>query len=160
MNREVGLINALFLVRAYTQSYLLDWLVIQGASESNRSQETESKTDKKLCKRIICGYYSGFGFARILTTHFILNNINLEMYKKLRELNKIRNEIAHELPFIDIQNQRNKEKIKGAIDSWIDCCKEISKSYKNALDKRAEAISSIRPIKKEGRFNEIQWNET
>jgi uncharacterized protein YutE (UPF0331/DUF86 family) len=81
------------------------------------------------------------GFKNLLNIHLVLGNIDHALYAKLEKVNDFRNDIAHYLTTIDINNKKEKEKIAGAVRTAIDICDEISKKYVERLGERAKELT-------------------
>lgn len=124
--KEGNEINALFLIHGYLESYLSDWLFLLGEIPKINFPKERVKDIQKI------------GFKNLLNIHLVLNNIDFALYNKLKEINDLRNEIAHELTTIDFRNNKTREKIRKKVMAAIVFCGEISKNYKRTLDEKAK----------------------
>lgn len=76
----------------------------------------------------------------MLHVHLILGNISELLYSKVKALNDSRNEFAHKIIKIDINDKVTKTKIKKIVLNGIEVCGEVFKLYKKTLDERAKLI--------------------
>lgn len=122
-------LNALFLVHGYVEAYLSNWIFISGKTVQKREF---SQTVSDSIERI--------SFSNLLHVNLMLQNIDEVLYTKIKQFNKQRNDFAHELITIDVNEQKIKEKMKKIVKNGIDILEEVSKLYTKNLDERAKIV--------------------
>jgi hypothetical protein len=124
-NREL---NAFMLIHGYIEAYLREWLFVYG------------KSSKESLKENILDDFDRMSFRNLVIIHSILGNINVKLFDKIQQLNKLRNDLAHELIQIDMNDNKNKKKIGNSARNGISICDEIFNLYKKRLDEKAKSL--------------------
>ena len=122
-------LNALFLVHGYVEAYLSNWIFISGKTVQKR-EFSQSVSDS--IERI--------SFSNLLHVNLMLQNIDEVLYTKIKQFNKQRNDFAHELITIDVNEPKIKEKMEKIVKNGIDILEDVSKSYSKTLEERAKII--------------------
>lgn len=118
-------LNALLLIHGYIEAYLREWLFIVG------------KSSKDKLKKTIIEETGRINFKNVLLIHAILGNVDVILYEKTSEINRVRNDLAHDIITIDMNDEKTKKKIRKFVTVGIQVCDEIFKLYKQSLDKKA-----------------------
>ncbi len=121
-------VNALFLIHGFIDSYLREWLFIIGKSTKDAIKKTVVEETERI------------SFHHILIIHTILGNIDHALHGKLEQLNRTRNNLAHGLVSIDLQNEKTKRSIGNSSRSGIKICDNIFDLYKKDLDRKSKII--------------------
>lgn len=120
------IINALLLAHGFIEAYLLEILLYSG-------QINIKSLNKKVIENI-----ERISFNNLLHINLVIDNIPFELYQKIINFNKKRNEIVHEMISIDIHDQKIKKKIEKQVKNAIDICNHLSKIYKNKIEERTK----------------------
>ena len=113
-------INALFLIHGYVEACLFEILYLKGAYGKKEIPKREN--------------IERMSFFTLNNIHLLLGNIKNKLYSKLEELNKKRNDFAHEIIKIDINNSNTKNKIKNIVVLGINVFEEVFDIYHKILD--------------------------
>jgi len=120
------IINALLLAHGFIEAYLLEILLYSG-------QINIKTLNKKVIENI-----ERISFNNLLHINLVIDNISFELYQKIINFNKKRNEIVHEMISIDINDQKIKKKIEKQVKNAIDICNHLSTIYKNKIEERTK----------------------
>lgn len=126
-------LNAFMLIHGYIEAYLREWLFVSGTISKDR-----------LTKEIIHDF-DRMSFKNLILIHAILGSFDLKLFNKITKINELRNDLAHELIQIDMNDQKNKKKIGDSARFGIKICDEIFNSYKKKLEAKAEEIKKMNP---------------
>jgi hypothetical protein len=122
-------INALFLIHGYIEAFLTDWLFIMGGKDKTEF----TKQTFEFMERV--------PFATVLHIHHILGSFDYKLYKQINDFNETRNNLAHDLIKMDINDNKTKDKLKRSASYGIKICDEIFKLYKKELDKKQKKVT-------------------
>lgn len=128
-------INAFLLAHGFIEAYLLEILLYSGRINA-----------KKISKKIIDDIERA-SFKNLLNINLILGNVSFELYNKIADFNKQRNDIVHGLIGIDTNNPKIEKKLKRQIKNAVEICKQLSCIYK-------------RKIKEKTKYLQVSTNET
>lgn len=134
----------MFLIHGYIEAYLIDWLLIGSTPISKKL--TLPLDVIKTIERI--------GFYKLINIHLVLKNIDKDLYSKAIKLNEVRNDFAHKIIKIDINDKKNKNEIKKIALEGIIICYEIIELYKEFLDERVKKIE--KEIKRRKRLKNVR----
>lgn len=106
-------IIALFLIHSYIENFLLGRYIIL---------HKKGKIHPKIFHEV-----KRTSFYHLLNIHYVLGNIDKELYDKLKRFSEPRNTYIHDLANIDLKNRDNMKDIKENIEVGLKLCREISK---------------------------------
>jgi hypothetical protein len=126
-NREI---TAFLLIHAYIEAYLLEILFYSG-----------KKSNERLNKQAIDNI-GRINFNDLLHINLLLGTIPFDLYKKIYELNKRRNKIAHELLSINIADAQIRNKLKKTTEKAIEFCDNLSSIYMQELNEKTKQLEA------------------
>lgn len=129
-------LNALFLIHGYIEAYLFDLLFYSGRGFLDKDSISEKV--KKDVQRL--------GFEAFLKIHLILNNIDKKLYDDCAEFNSSRNDFAHKIITINIQDEETRNGIIKSVKDGLGICKRVLRIYEKAVKKKSETIAKSRFI--------------
>lgn len=129
-------IVALLLVHGYIEAYLRDVLLLE-----IKSKDLENVTEN----------IDNAKFPSLLLANFFNNNITIEEFSDLEELNDFRNKFAHRLIDIEAEDKDTKEEIAKQVKKCIIICDKVKEIRNRIINKKAEeAIKEVNSLKKIG----------
>ncbi len=126
--KENRLLNALLLAHGYIEAYLFELILYSGEKPINI--KSFSKNTIENIERI--------NFNTLLHINLILSNIPFDLYKRILEFNKYRNNIVHGLVGIDLRNEKEKKNMIKQIKNAMEIIPILYKIYDRKIKEKSE----------------------